>query len=559
MANILLVDDDHAILQQLSSLIRFFGYTQISTIYPEHVFQILKVENIDLILLDVHMPKIDGVTLLKELKAHPAYSSIPVIMLTSDTNHQLLETCFKSGAVDFINKPLNKVVLHARIHAALTVQQSIAELKKSKQEVQESLSIQESLNDALMKTTQELKATQEYLIHAQKMKALGTFAGGLAHDFNNILSIILGNTELMLIQPFRDAGDKKSLKEISRAVHRAKRVVKQLLNFSTAEERVRTSIQIDSIVKNALQALQTTFPDNIEIHQVLGECPPILAVQSELHHAIVNICLNARESMGEKGGTLKVVLESIEFTEPPSHIPKLIPGSYVHLMIQDTGCGIPPENMERIFDPFFTTKGLGGTSLGPSKDGTGLGLSIAYSIIETHNGVIQLESKVKEGTAFHLYFPALQQETAMETATSQSIETIPPTKTESSRKLRILVADDELILRKLYADALELEGHQVILCHDGEEALEIFSKDPHQFDLVFTDQEMPKMTGTQLCQKLLNLRPDLPVFLITGYSPVVSMDNFQKFGFCRFFMKPFDFDTIIQAIREVFDERNWNH
>ncbi len=552
MVKILIVDDENQVVQQLTALIRSFGYQPFSTLYPTALFEVLKRESADLILLDINMPELDGVTLLKQLKAHADYQPIPVIMLTADTNREILKECFLSGAVDYINKPLDQVVLQARIQSALMIQDSLKKLERSGKELKELLSIQQSLNDDLIKTTEELERTQQHLIHTQKMKALGTLAGGLGHDFNNILAIILGNTDLLLDQYSKDAKSQKSLKDIEQAVQRGKNIVKQLLSFTVVEGQSHAPIQILSTVEVAIEIARTMCSSNIEIQENLCvECPFILGDSSQIQQALVNIFVNAREAMEKQGGVLTITLEVIDFEEHQQHVPELTEGTYVHLMIQDTGHGMSPEIQEHIFDPFYTTRRLGGTHMGSSKEGTGLGLSVVYHIIQSHHGAIKVDSEVEEGTTVHLYFPAYQENIPTESMQETPLEKTPLAKSVALRKIRILVADDEVELTETYAFAFELEGYEVMVCHDGEEALEAFRAQPEQFDLVFTDQEMPKMLGTELSQELLKIRPDIPIMLATGYSPLVNEANFKDFGIQKFFMKPMDFNKFLQSLKDL--------
>ncbi|MGK5093662.1 response regulator [Deltaproteobacteria bacterium TL4] len=552
MARIFIIDDDNHVVEQLSVLLSAFGYELAHTLYSTAAFEYLKVKPADLILLDVNMPEMDGITLLKQLKAHPVYRSIPVIMLTGEMGRELLKECFDLGAIDYINKPLDEVILQTRIKSALTIQQSIKELTHSKAELQESLNIQQLLNDNLITATTELRAAQQQLIHAQKMKALGTLAGGIAHDFNNILFAMLGYSELLLDRYAQDTESAGYIKNIIQSGNRAKNVVRQLLNFARFEEKVHTPTQLIPTIKDALEMMRITLPSNIEIRQQIHpKCPSILADASQIYQILLNLCTNASEAMKEKGGILEVIAEPLVFEISSAHLDEMPPGTYLHLLIRDTGIGIETEIQDQIFDPFFTTKGLGGTHLGASKDGTGLGLSVVYNIVQNHNGRINLESKLNQGTTFHLYFPALAAD--VEAVKAATPERLFRSKLISPPKIHILVAEDELLLAQLYTEALEQQGYRITLCKNGEEALTTFRNYPDQFDLVLTDQAMPKLTGTQLSQELIKIRPELPIILVTGYSTIVAEESYKAFGIRKFLMKPLDSDTLFRTIQSIFD------
>ncbi|MBF0288674.1 MAG: response regulator, partial [SAR324 cluster bacterium] len=541
------------------------------------LFEFLKSESVDLILLDINMPQVDGVTLLKQIKAHAEYKSIPVVMLTGDTSQQILSDCFAAGATDYINKPPDNIIFQARIHSALMVKNAFEQMKISekelktsleiqqmlnnnlldatekleisKKELRESLEVQQMLNNNLMEATEELQITQEQLIQAQKMKALGTLAGGLAHDFNNLLFIMQGNLDLMKLDYSHDLQIMKYLESLTEAKERAKNVVNHLMTFAHIEEQPPILMQIHPIVEKALKAVGNILDDRISIRKNLDEsCPHIQASATQIYQAILNLCINACEAMKGRGGILEVRLEKIILKK---NIAKLDQGIYLHVMVKDTGIGMSPKVQSRIFDPFFTTKGLGGINSGFSKEGTGLGLSVVYNVVQNHNGSVWVESEIGKGASFHLYFPVSEYR-GTEKVKQQELDQVLPAKPMPSKKLKILVVDDEVRLAQLYEDALELEGHEVTSCYDGRNALELFRQNPGQFDLVITDQEMPKMLGTRLGRELLEIRPELPIILITGYSPVVNERNFKQFGVKRFFLKPVDFVEIIQAIDDIF-------
>lgn len=546
-ANILIIDDELPSIQQIKELLGRFGYSSRGLTNAKFLFQLLDDEPIDLILMDINMPNEDGITLLRRLKAHPAYQSIPVIMLTSVEEKRILKECFDVGSVDYINKPPDETILHARIKSALTTQDYIKRLEKEIIERQRS-----------EKKRAQLEAQ---LRHTQKMKAVGTLASGIAHDFNNILFAILGNAELLLQDLYaEDTEGLDYVKSIIRSGERAKKVVAQLTNFASYKEKSFSPTQIITIVKQALEMVRISFPANIEIQQSLNpDCPPILADSSQIYQSIINICMNAKEAMEDKGGILELVLDTAEFEKPPSNLPGLQPGKlYVHLKIRDTGCGMSPEVREQIFDPFFTTKGLGGTNLGPSKEGTGLGLSVVYNIVHNHKGAITVESKQTSGdsnedthsggTIFHLYFPVADEKIPEEESSPLEKEF----NQMSQRKIHVLLVEDEDPLVKFYKAVISKAGYQVTSCYNGEEALETFREHPDMFDLVMTDQEMPKLTGIQLSKALLNIRPDIPIILATGYSEIINEDNFSSFGVHNFLLKPISSNKLLRTIESVF-------
>ncbi|MGK5092141.1 response regulator [Deltaproteobacteria bacterium TL4] len=531
MANILIIDDDQSVLDLLTRLIDSYGYHSESLAEPEFLFQVLENLNVDLILLDINMPGIDGVSLLKQLKRQAQFSTIPVIMLTGDVDVHLQEECLNTGAVDFIHKPVNHVVLRARINLALSRQDYINQLEN---EIRE------------RKHSDELRVQAEsHLRYAQRMKALGTLSGGIAHDFNNILSIILGQSELVLYEFSNQGKIVKSVNIIYNAVKRAQNVVSQLLNFARTKEHNQTAINIIPTLNEALEIVKITMPSNIELSTHFdSNCPAILADSTQIYQVMVNLCINAKEAMEEvPKGCLGITLEPIEFNEASAQMLEISQGRYVHLKIRDTGKGMSPEEKECIFDPFFTTKGLGGTEIGASREGTGLGLSMVYNIIHNHRGAISVESEQGKGSTFHLYLPATAEGITIPVR-EEPVAEEKPVLIEAVNGLRILIAEDEVEIGEYYQEALTHQGHQVTLCNNGEEALQLFKQDPDKFDLVLTDQAMPKMTGVQLSAELHQLQPELPIILATGYSAVVAEENFRDYGILKFFTKPVDMDRL---------------
>ncbi|MGK5090557.1 response regulator [Deltaproteobacteria bacterium TL4] len=516
MTSILVVDDDRYFTEVCTQLLESFGYEVDVLIDSQYLFETLKNIPVDLILMDIHMPKIDGLTLLTQLKTKIDYQNIPVIMLTADQSSNTLEKCLEEGAIDFINKPLNETILRARVQSIL----------------------------------KRIKAEKK-LSQTQKMQSLGTLAGGIAHDMNNILSIIVGYSELYLSQYTIPPFNSKYIENSITAALRGKHVIQQLLNFAQSEEQPLAPISVSSLIKDAVQMAQITFPVNIQIvENTHPDCPAILGDESQLYQVLVNLIMNAKETMGTKKGVFEIRAERKNLEAPSPLIPEMPTGEYLHLMIKDTGLGMSPEVKDRAFEPFFTTKGLGGTYLGPSKEGTGLGLSIVYSVIRRHEGFIALESQFGEGTTVHLYFPALKEQSAITTEWTQPVSHSEPLSSDRQSQ-RILIAEDEMLVAEALKVSLEQEGHQVTSCQNGNEAWETFRKTPEQFDLLITDQSMPLLMGTQLSLKIHEMRPEFPVILITGFSSQVSQENAKNFGIRIYLMKPISLKELNSAIKEV--------
>ena len=386
---------------------------------------------------------------------------------------------------------------------------------------------------------EENKLLQDKLFQAQKMEAIGTLAGGIAHDFNNILGAILGYTEIARDALPPESFAAESLDKVLNASHRAVTLVKQILAFSRHEEIERIPLKPAYIIKEALKLLRPSLPSTVEIKQQIDTTTkPVLADPTQLHQILINLCTNAFHAMEQTGGILAITLKDCELSqENLVNHQKVQPGSFVVLSVSDTGTGIDPDIWGRIFDPYFTTKELG--------KGTGMGLSIVHGIVTSYGGFITSESEPGKGTMFRVFFPAIKE--AIESEVKPVEVALPGTE-------RILFIDDEEDLVKMGKVMLEHLGYEVTIRTSSLEALSDFQNHPHLFDAVITDMTMPGMTGIELARGMLQLRPDLPIILCTGYSALISEEMAKAEGIKGFIMKPFTQVVIAALLRTVLDE-----
>ncbi len=382
----------------------------------------------------------------------------------------------------------------------------------------------------------EQKKLEKKLGQARKMEAIGTLAGGIAHDFNNILAVIQGYTELAKLQSTVGSQTEEYLQQIMLAGIRAKELVKQILAFSRHVETAKVPLQVASIVKEVLKLPRSSLPTTITIEQDIDEeSGMILADPTEIHQIIMNICTNAFHAMEPTGGILSVRLQRT-FLYGPSleNVSNMQPGNFLQLSIGDTGPGIDPDIQGKIFEPFFTTKEVG--------KGTGMGLAITHGIVKSCGGFISCNSQEEKGTVFSINFPLLHEPSLLE---SQVV------KKNYSGTEHILFVDDEKMLTDIGKIMLEQFGYSVTVSTSSIEALSIFAKQPDAFDLVITDQTMPGMPGIDLTRKMLDIRPNLPIILCTGYSSTVSAETARAAGIRGFAMKPLVMDDIGAVIREI--------
>jgi PAS domain S-box-containing protein len=384
----------------------------------------------------------------------------------------------------------------------------------------------------------EQKKLEGQLHHALKMESIGTLAGGIAHDFNNILGIVLGNTELAMDDVPEWNPARLNLEEILKASLRAKDVVRQLLSFARKTQLEKKPTDIIPIVKDSLKLLRSSIPTSIELRQNIAEnVAAIMADPTQINQVLINLCTNADHSMPD-GGVIEVTLKNVALDEDTAaQHADLTPGWYVNLAVSDTGHGISQEEIDRIFDPYFTTKELG--------KGTGMGLAVVHGIVKGHNGLITVQSEIGKGTTFSMVFPAVEEQAVSEPETGKEL----PTGDE-----RILFIDDEEPLVKMGHQRLERLGYKVDATTSPIEALERFRSRPDQFDLVITDLTMPKMTGDKLVQEILNIRPDIPVILCTGFSEKIDEKKANAIGAADYIEKPLDKRDFAFKIRKVLDK-----
>jgi PAS domain S-box-containing protein len=383
----------------------------------------------------------------------------------------------------------------------------------------------------------EQKKLESQLQQSQKMEAIGTLAGGIAHDINNILGIILGNTELAMddIPDWNPA--RLNLEEARIASLRAKDIVHQLLSFARKTEMEKKPTNIIPIVKESFKLLRSSIPTSIEIRQNISkDVDTIMADSTQINQILINLCTNADHAMPD-GGIIEIILNNIELDEAnTAQHSDLHPGRYVNLTVTDTGHGISQEVIDRIFDPYFTTKEVG--------KGTGMGLSVVHGIVKKHNGAITVKSEAGKGTTFSIFFPAVEKDAVIESEPTEKL----PTGNE-----KILFIDDEPSIVNMTRQQLERLGYEVDTKMSSIEALELFRSKPDQFDLIITDMTMPSMTGDKLVKEILDIRPEMPTIICTGFSDKIDAEKAKEIGAAEYVEKPVDKRNLAFKVRSVLD------
>jgi two-component system cell cycle sensor histidine kinase/response regulator CckA len=411
---------------------------------------------------------------------------------------------------------------------------------------------------ATVEDISEQRQLEAQLRQAQKLEAIGTLAGGVAHEFNNILTGIIGN--LSLVMPEVEPGSQihQDLQNAERSARRAAVLTRQLLAFSRKSRGERFEpVNLNPVVEEVADLLRLTIDPRIEINTYPAAALwPVEADPNQVHQMLMNLCLNARDAIKEylRGEcplperpadeplAITVETENITLDEEycRAHL-EAQPGQFVCLSVSDNGCGMDAESQARAFDPFFTTKEVG--------QGTGLGLALVFGIVKGHDGFINLYSEPGVGTTFKVYLPRAGEQMATE-AETEAEPAAPPTGSET-----ILLVDDKESVRNTGRRILESRGYTVLLANDGQKALEVYEREKERIDLVLLDLTMPRLSGLETLREILQLDPEAKVILASGYSANGPGSAALAEGAAAFVQKPYDLHKLAQAVRVVLDEQ----
>jgi PAS domain S-box-containing protein len=385
----------------------------------------------------------------------------------------------------------------------------------------------------------ERKRLEEQLLQSQKMEAVGQLAGGVAHDFNNILTAIVGYTDLLTAEFSGNTRQMEDLEEIRKAARRAAALTRQLLAFSRKQVLEPRLIDLNDVVLNLDKMLRSLISENIELKT--GLAPDLAATRADpnqVEQVIMNLAINARDAMPD-GGTLTIETKnaSLDQTYAAQHV-AVIPGDYVMLAVTDTGCGMDDATKARMFEPFFTTKPVG--------RGTGLGLSTVYGIVKQSGGNIWIYSEPNKGTTFKIYLPAVE-------ALPEDLEKTSPPRAAHGGGGTVLVVEDDDQLRRLTHRALASRGYEVLEADRGSTAIDLARRHKGPLDLLLTDIVMPDMNGRKLADTIRATRPGLRVLYMSGYPDgAIASQGILESG-VAYLAKPFTTDGIIGKVREVLE------
>ena len=385
----------------------------------------------------------------------------------------------------------------------------------------------------------ERKRLEEQLLQSQKMEAVGQLAGGVAHDFNNILTAIVGYTDLLAAELDGEARQLEDLEEIRKAARRAAALTRQLLAFSRKQVLEPRIIDVNSVVENLDKMLRSLISENIELKTHLAsDLAAARADPNQIEQVVMNLAINARDAMPD-GGTVTIETRNaiLDDAYAAQHV-SVIPGEYVMLAVSDTGCGMDEKTKSRIFEPFFTTK--------PAGRGTGLGLSTVYGIVKQTGGNIWLYSEVGKGTTFKIYLPAIA-------ALPEDIGKVAPAEAAPRGGGTVLVVEDDTQLRRLTHRALASQGYTVLEADRGSTALDIARRHKGHIDLLLTDVIMPDTNGRKLAETIKAARPGMRVLYMSGYPDGAITSHGVLEPGVAYLAKPFTTEAVTRKVREVLE------
>lgn len=384
----------------------------------------------------------------------------------------------------------------------------------------------------------EREALQARLNQSQRLEAIGTLAGGIAHEFNNILGAVLGYSEMALAVLLKESRARRYVQQIMQAGRRAQDVTEQILAFGRRHERQHHALRAEAVVAEAIDLLRASFPATLSVQTRLAAADAaMMGDPTELQQVVMNLGTNAAQAMNNRGA-LEIGLDTTEFVEARmlSH-GNLPAGRYLRLAVRDTGSGMDQATLERIFEPFFTTK--------PAGQGTGLGLSTVHGIVMAHRGAVDVNSKPGEGTTFEIYFPQIEAAEATQNEDESDAAEVP---VKHGNGETILVVDDDTPLMQLAEEMLAALGYEPVGFDRSPAALSAFRTDPERFDLVLTDEVMPDITGIEFSGRLHKIRPDLPVVLMTGYGRQLRSRQLTAAGISEVIKKPLLSAAVAQCL-----------
>ncbi len=499
-------------LEVMSLLLHKAGYIVLSAADGREGVGVVGRLHPDLVIGDASMPGMNGIEMCRLIRQRPDLRQTPILLIGRGS--QSRTEWIEAGADDYLEAPYDMMRLVAKSARLIERRSSASDIIERKQ-------------------------LEERLLHSQKMEAVGRLAGGISHDFNNLLTVITGYSDLAIKWLQTEDPLRHHIEEIRKASDRATRLTSHLLAFSRKQILQPQALDLNAIVADMEKMLRRLIGEDIELRTALDPEPgSIKADPAQIEQVIMNLAVNARDAMPQGGKltieTAKVFLDNQYATQ---HF-TVAPGLYLMLAVSDTGTGMNEETQSRIFEPFFTTKDIG--------KGTGLGLSTVYGIIKQSGGNIWVYSEVGRGTTFKMYLPLIAEDAQVYRRSAESEEAMAGTET-------ILLVEDDETVRNLVSEVLQNYGHEVLEAANGGSALLICERHERPIHLLLTDVIMPEMSGSELATRLARLRPEMKSLYMSGYTDDAIVNHGVLEADTPFIQKPFTPMALARKVREVLD------
>lgn len=517
-ADILVVDDDPTQSMALKTMLEKKGYTVLETNNGKDAVSIFKQYHPDMVLLDAVMPDMDGFETCRHIRSIEEGKNTLILMVTGLNDDDSVKQAFNAGAIDYITKPIDWSVLLGRVGYMLQAKNS----------------------------AQKIRKIEDQLRHAQKMESIGNLTNGIAHNFNNILSSIMGYTELLLDTYMKDAQGKQLqyIQQIYNSGKRASALVSQMQAFTSNGIGHPEILRPSTLLNETVQMLHPTLPKSIKLHYHSQEdLPPMEMDAVQFQQVIMNLLINARDAMDNKG-SIDITLQKVEIEKiycASCH--HEINGQFIELSIGDTGTGITDNVLMKMFDPYFSSKPFGQSS--------GLGLSVVHGIVHEYDGHILVETEQAEGTLFKILFPVTHVDFPV-IEENEEVEEYEHLEPEFSK--HILIVDDEGGACSYKAEFLQSYGYKTTVMTDPIKAMELITTDPYNFDLVITDKVMPGLDGLELSSAIMAVRADLPIILCTGYSGLLPDLDLQGIGIRAQLDKQIDRKKLLRTLKTILEK-----
>jgi len=547
-AGILVVDDSVGELKTLVSILAAEGHPVRPATSGRQALEMIEDHPPELVLLDVQLGDMDGYEVCRRFQADDRFRSIPVLFLSGQALPAERVAGFEAGGVDFIGKPFQRAELLARVRTHLelarlregleaAVRERTAHLECVRRRLEEESAERRSAESALSEAEAEHVRLQAQLCKIQRLESIGKLAGGVAHDFNNILTVILCQAELGKRPLPSDHPTRRSLDEIVFAAKRSAALTRQLLTFARSQHVEPVVLDLNRTVTEILKMLGRILGEGVEVVWRPGaDLGNVRMDPSQVDQILANLCINARDAMDGAG---RLVIETDRFVleeDEISSFPEATAGEYVRLSISDTGCGMTPDVYEKIFEPFFTTKEPG--------KGTGLGLATVFGAVRQNGGFIEVETEPGAGSVFRIHFPCCSESRLADSPSAVLAQ-------DAGRPATILLVEDASAVMAVARLALERRQHRILAATDPLEALEVARTHPEGIDLLLTDVVMPGMGGRELARHVRQSRPGIRVLFMTGYSRDVLGGQEPLEDGMAVLPKPFTSDGLAAKVAEI--------